>query len=179
MREVIKSLNDNKSYYLELSCGHKIINLSGYHSIDNFNHKLWCDVCNAIELSKNMQNTSGLGQPTYVDPEWRDKPDPKIPIFTQLLHDMQHIHDKKKHDYTSNNDPYGNYRFAGKLSKLFDNPDDAGFVGRIGEKLYRLANLDNSGKTAINETVEDTEVDICTIVVLWIASRKERRMKNF
>lgn len=179
MRNVIKSNNDKDTFYLVLECGHSTPNLSGYHSINDFNQKLWCEVCNRIELNKNLNNIQNTQyNPQYKDSLWVDKPNPKISIFTQLLHDMQVIHDKKKHDYTGNDDPYGNYRFAGKLSKLFNNPDDAGFVGRIGEKLYRLANLDNSGKTAVNETVEDTEVDICTIVVLWMASRKERRIKG-
>lgn len=97
------------------------------------------------------------------------------PTFYELLDHMASIHERKSHDYASNDNPFGNYHFAGLLSKLFDNPDDAGFIGRIGEKLYRLANLENNNKTPSNETIEDTEVDICTIVVLWMASRIERR----
>jgi len=100
------------------------------------------------------------------------------PIFYSLLERMAEIHDRKSHDYASNDNPYGNYKFAGQMSKLFDNPDDAGFLGRIAEKLYRLANLENGiGKTPSNETVEDTEIDICVITALWMASRKERRLE--
>lgn len=91
---------------------------------------------------------------------------------------MEDIHDKKSHDYASNEDPFANYKFAGLLSKLFNNPDDAGFIGRIGEKLYRLANLDNDNKKVLNESIEDTERDIATIVTLWIAMRRERRTNN-
>lgn len=97
------------------------------------------------------------------------------PTFYNLLKSMANIHDKKSHDYASNDNPFGNYHFSGMLSKLFNNPDDAGFISRIGEKLYRLANIENAGKTAMNETVDDTEIDICTITVLWMASRRERR----
>lgn len=100
------------------------------------------------------------------------------PIFYELLERMAKIHDNKSHDYASNTDPFGNYHFAGQLSKLFNNPDDAGFIGRIGEKLYRLANLENSGKIPINEMVEDTEIDICVITALWMADRKNRRFKR-
>lgn len=99
------------------------------------------------------------------------------PIFYQLLEEMAETHDRKSHDYASNDSPCGNYHFAGILSKLFDNPMDAGFVGRIAEKLYRLANLENSGKTAINETIEDTEKDIAVIVTLWMADRRDRRIR--
>ena len=97
------------------------------------------------------------------------------PIFYKLLEQMGEIHNRKSHDYASNNDPFANYKFAGMLSKLFSNPDDAGFIGRIGEKLYRLANLENSNKNPSNESIEDTEVDICVIIALWVAMRRERR----
>lgn len=100
------------------------------------------------------------------------------PTFYELLERMAKIHDAKSHDYASNQNPYGNYHFAGKLSQLFKNSDDAGFIGRIGEKLFRLANLENNSKTPMNEKVEDTEEDICVIVALWMADRKDRRLKN-
>lgn len=96
-------------------------------------------------------------------------------VFYALLERMSNIHSQKSHDYASNSNPYGNYQFAGKMSKLFDNPDDAGFMGRIAEKLFRLANLENGEKTPSNESIEDTEIDICVITALWMASRMERR----
>lgn len=101
---------------------------------------------------------------------------PGSPLFYHILKQMEQIHERKSHDYASNNDPFANYRFAGMLSKLFNDPDDAGFIGRIGEKLFRLANLENSGKIALNESIEDTEVDICVIMTLWMASRRQKRL---
>jgi hypothetical protein len=100
------------------------------------------------------------------------------PIFYELLEKMATVHSAKSHDYASNDDPYGNYHFAGMLSKLFNNPNDAGFIGRIGEKIFRLANLENSGKSPSNESISDTELDICVICALWMADRKDRRMKS-
>jgi len=100
------------------------------------------------------------------------------PIFYDLLERMAQVHDKKSHDYASNQDPYGNYHFAGKLASLFAHShEDAGFVGRLGEKLYRLANLESSQKIAQNESIADTEIDICVIVTLWMSSRRDRREK--
>lgn len=101
------------------------------------------------------------------------------PLFYELLQKMAETHDRKSHDYASNDNPFGNYHFAGKLSKLFDNPDDAGFVGRIGEKFYRLANLENNGKEVAvkDEGMEDTENDICVITLLWMVDRRNRRLK--
>lgn len=100
------------------------------------------------------------------------------PTFYALLEEMAEIHDKKSHDYASNSNPYGNYHFAGKLSKLFDNPDDSGFIGRLGEKLFRLANLENRCLFPANESIEDTERDIIVITALWISDRRDRRRKT-
>lgn len=100
------------------------------------------------------------------------------PAFYNLLEEMAEIHDRKSHDYASDDNPFGNYHFAGTLSKLFNNPEDAGFLGRIGEKLYRLANIENSGKTPKNELIEDTEKDLAVIMTLWMADRWERRSVN-
>lgn len=98
--------------------------------------------------------------------------------FHKLLEQAKELHARKSHDYASDENPYGNYHFAGHLSKLFDNPQDAGFVGRLGEKLYRLANLENHGKIALNESIEDTEIDLIVIMVLWISDRREKRLRN-
>lgn len=100
------------------------------------------------------------------------------PTFYSLLDELAKLHDEKSHDYASNDNPSGNYHFAGELAMLFKHSSkDAGFVGRIGEKLYRLANLESSRKTPKNETIEDTERDICVIICLWMADRRDRRNK--
>ena len=99
------------------------------------------------------------------------------PTFYKLLKEAAELHNKKSHDYASDSDPFGNYHFAGVLSQFFNNPDDAGFVGRLGEKLYRLANLENQSLTPLNENIEDTELDIVVITLLWIANRRNRRAK--
>lgn len=98
------------------------------------------------------------------------------PEFYGLLKEMAELHSRKSYDYASNENPYGNYHFAGLLASLFAHShQDAGFIGRLGEKFYRLANLEKSGKTPSNESIEDTEKDICVIVVLWMADRRARR----
>lgn len=98
------------------------------------------------------------------------------PFFYELLERMAALHDKKSHDYASNENPAGNYHFAGKLALLFSHSEqDAGFVGRLGEKIYRLANLESSQKVAQNESIEDTELDCCVIMALWMSDRQARR----
>ena len=101
------------------------------------------------------------------------------PTFYKLLEEMADIHDRKSHDYASNDNPYGNYYFAGEMAMLFSHsPQDAGFVGRIAEKIYRLSALERMGKIPKNEAVEDTERDIATITALWMASRRDRRGRS-
>lgn len=91
---------------------------------------------------------------------------------------MAAIHDQKSHDYASNENPAGNYHFAGQMATMFaHSSQDAGFVGRIAEKIYRLANLEGGNKTPRNESIEDTERDIVTICALWMADRRDRRTR--
>jgi len=98
------------------------------------------------------------------------------PTFYKLLESMANTHNKKSHDYAHNSNPSGNYHFAGYVAGLFNHsPEDAGFAGRVAEKLYRLSVLEGSGKKPKNESIEDTEIDICTIVTLWMADRRDRR----
>lgn len=98
------------------------------------------------------------------------------PTFYKLLEEVAEIHARKSHDYAANDDPYGNYRFAGYVSSLFSHsPDDAGFAGRIAEKIFRISVLERGAKTPKNESILDTEKDIVTIVLLWMASRIDRR----
>lgn len=101
------------------------------------------------------------------------------PDFYRLLEEMAITHDKKSHDYANNSNPSGNYHFAGYVAGLFSHSaEDAGFVGRVAEKIYRLSVLEGSQKIPKNESIEDTEVDICTIVTLWMADRRQRRAKS-
>lgn len=100
------------------------------------------------------------------------------PKFYKLLEEMGETHNRKSHDYASNDNPMGNYHFAGHVACLFGHsPEDAGFVGRIAEKIYRLANLEGSGKEPTNESIADTERDIAVITLLWMTDRRDRREK--
>jgi hypothetical protein len=117
---------------------------------------------------------------TYDTEEHGDKARPRhgLPAFYNLLQEMAETHDKKSYDYASDSNPSGNYHFAGKLALVFSHSEqDAGFVGRLGEKIYRLANLESSQKIAQNESIEDTELDCCVIMALWMADRRDRRFK--
>jgi hypothetical protein len=104
------------------------------------------------------------------------KPRHGSPTFYALLEEMADTHDAKSHDYASDKNPSGNYHFAGQMATMFaHSPEDAGFVGRLAEKIYRLANLESAGKTPRNESIADTEKDIAVITALWMANRRDRR----
>lgn len=101
------------------------------------------------------------------------------PTFYALVKEIADLHHRKSHDYASDDNPYGNYHFAGHISSMFaHSPEDAGFAGRVAEKIYRLANLEKDNKKPLNESIEDTEKDIATIVILWMASRRDKRAKG-
>lgn len=115
-----------------------------------------------IESGVNLQNLLSLthGSPT----------------FYRLLEEAAKLHNRKSHDYASNENPYGNYEFAGQVATMFSySPSDAGFIGRLAEKIYRIKNLEGSGKAAKNEDIEETENDIFVITALWISNRRDRR----
>lgn len=98
------------------------------------------------------------------------------PRFYKLLEEMADTHDRKSHDYASNDKPYANYEFAGWLCNLFKHSElDMGFISRIGEKLYRLSNLEGKGLNPKNESIEDTERDLCVIMALWMSARRDNR----
>lgn len=98
--------------------------------------------------------------------------------FLELLSQVEELHERKRHDYSSDDSPYSNYYFAGTLGRMFSDSHDVGFVTRIGEKIFRLANLDNNKKSPKNEAIEDTELDLVVIMTLWMASRRDRRDKR-
>lgn len=115
----------------------------------------------------------------YSEKEFKDGKGYKrhgSPAFYKLLGEMADLHSRKSHDYANDSAPYGNYEFAGFVSSMFaHSPADAGFAGRLAEKLYRLSVLESGGKTPLNESIVDTERDIAVITALWMASRIERR----
>lgn len=101
------------------------------------------------------------------------------PTFYKFLEEMAELHSRKSHDYAGNKNPYGNYHFAGLVANLFSHsPEDAGFVGRLAEKIFRLSVLEGEGKIPKNENIEDTENDIAVIATLWMSSRRDRRMNR-
>lgn len=76
------------------------------------------------------------------------------------------LHDKKKHDYSTDGDRYSNFTRAAIIASWFKDDVDKVFVTMIGIKLTRLAELRN-GKTPKNESRRDTSLDLTNYTALW------------
>lgn len=92
----------------------------------------------------------------------------KNPAFNNLMDSIKELHDKKNHDYATEDNPYSNFEVAALLVNLFTDSVDQVFAGRIGDKLARLGQL-LSGKEPNFESVEDTMKDITTLCAIWTA----------
>lgn len=88
------------------------------------------------------------------------------PRFQMLLHEMQELHDKKAHDYAADTNPYSNFEFAASVAQGFTG-EDAVFATMIGIKLARLKELRGKGKTANNESANDSLRDLAMYAALW------------
>lgn len=136
------------------------------------------DYYQGVRKNPNVIGVGYLGGPTQTTFQQSTQKNGS-PEFYRLLDKMGEIHHKKSNDYASNDSPYGNYEFSGWVASIFSHsPEDMGFIGRIAEKMYRIANLEKDHKEILNESIEDSESDICVITLLWMAARRERRNKK-
>ena len=86
--------------------------------------------------------------------------------FTDILNEMESVHDKKNYDYTSG-EPFENFTRAAMVSSWFKNDIDKVFAILITIKLARLATLLGSIKVPNNESLPDTFIDLPNYAVLW------------
>jgi hypothetical protein len=96
-----------------------------------------------------------------------EEPKPRIPEFIELLDKSREIHIKKNADYASAENPFSNFEQSAIIASWFDNPVDKSFAVLIGTKLARIAELRNSGKSAQNESLADSFLDLGTYCFLW------------
>lgn len=94
--------------------------------------------------------------------------------FLDLMQQSIAIHEKKSHDYASEQNPFQNFDYQVIIMGWFKEDADKVFAGIIAQKLARLAELSN-GKTPKNEAIEDTELDLITYMGLWMAYRRRKK----
>jgi hypothetical protein len=87
--------------------------------------------------------------------------------FYDLLKESGQLHSVKM-----NEEPIENFEFSGMMSKLFTDALNAGFMARVGEKLIRLANLENTSRT---DDIATAEKELCVAMILWLSARRDRR----
>ena len=89
--------------------------------------------------------------------------------FTQLLHQLKKLHDKKSHDYAKNEDPLSNLRECEKMGV----PAWVGVLIRMGDKISRLQQLTRK-KPKVKESIRDNLMDIAVYSLLAIILYEER-----
>jgi len=99
--------------------------------------------------------------------------------FNDLMEGIKELHDKKNHDYASDQNPYSNFEYAANLVMDFTDPVDQVFVAIIGIKLARLGQLLGKDKIPNNESVEDTMRDLTTYCGIWTARYIDNKPRTF
>jgi len=94
---------------------------------------------------------------------------------TELLQELQALHDAKNHDYAHSADVFANFREAERLGI-------SPFVGclvRMSDKWARICNLARYGDPAVrSETIVDTLRDLAVYCLIAIALYEERGGTN-
>jgi hypothetical protein len=88
------------------------------------------------------------------------------PAFHALLKRMAETHDKKNADYAQDGNPYSNFEEAAANAGC---SVDTVFRVLIGIKLARLKELLKGEKTAQNESIEDSKLDLAVYTALWVS----------
>lgn len=88
--------------------------------------------------------------------------------FSDILNELQALHDKKQADYGTGADPFANIR----ASEQFGIPAWLGAIVRANDKVSRLQAFARKGKLA-NESVEDSLRDLAVYSVIALLLYRE------
>ena len=98
----------------------------------------------------------------------------KASKFTELLNEIQTLHDSKAHDYAKDSDRFSNFKEASAYSHVEVNKV---FEVLLGIKQARLNELTSSGKSPNNESIRDTMLDRCVYSILALQFYDESNTK--
>ena len=90
--------------------------------------------------------------------------------FAKILAEVQAMHDKKQKDYGKQGDPFSNVR----ASEDFGIPGWVGCLVRANDKMRRLQKFAQGG-ILVNESVEDSFLDLITYVAIGLAIFREQQ----
>ena len=88
--------------------------------------------------------------------------------FSNILKEIQSMHDKKQADYGKTNDPFANVR----ASEDFGIPGWVGCMTRDTDKLKRLQAAAR-GQNLVNESIEDSLLDLATYTIIALCLFRE------
>ena len=95
--------------------------------------------------------------------------------FDSVLRQMGAIHDAKRADYASSDDPFGNFR----ESERFGVSGFLGILTRMSDKWTRICNLVRTGVARVkDESIIDTLIDLANyavIATLWLRQDETKR----
>ena len=95
--------------------------------------------------------------------------------FYQLLDEMKSLHDKKRHDYAQEQDPFANFR----LSELCGIDAWKGIAVRLGDKYSRLMSFIDKGELKFKEeNIKDTFLDTAIYSLIGLILYEESREKS-
>jgi len=133
--------------------------------------------CQLNRVCKNTQSTDTADLLKNFVEKLRESPvalTPRIPQLIELLDKVKQIHIKKNQDYALESNPYSNFEFAASISEEFKDPVDKVFVTLIGVKLARLTVLLGREEGPLNESIDDSFLDLTTYTALWASYRSYR-----
>lgn len=92
--------------------------------------------------------------------------DERTKILDELFKIQRDILDKKGYDYAGE-DVLSNFRLAGMIvNQGSSHPDAVNCLNLIGTKVARLGQLLSSNKSAQNESIQDSIIDLCNYSAL-------------
>ena len=95
--------------------------------------------------------------------------------FYELLEEIKALHDKKRHDYAQEADPFANFR----LSELGGIDAWKGIAVRLGDKYSRLMSFIQKGELKFNdESIKDTLMDNAVYSLIALILYEEAQEKN-
>lgn len=97
--------------------------------------------------------------------------------FYELLEEIKALHDKKRHDYAQEADPFANFR----LSELGGIDAWKGIAVRLGDKYSRLMSFIQKGELKFNdESIKDTLMDnaVYSLIALILYEESQQNKKQ-
>jgi hypothetical protein len=97
------------------------------------------------------------------------------PEFKALLDEMLAIHDRKNHDYATDEDPYANFR----VCEMMGVSPFKGIIIRLCDKFSRITGFAQKETLKVkDESIEDTLLDMANYCLLAILLRREETSKR-